>query len=150
MKLNGGRLNSENYFHSFWGKSHICLSMNIFKQVPGIWGAVMSSTPSLVFGCLQNSSWNLRRSGDFETTLNGIWHLFSCLCHHQKVQSYFHMLNIKKAFEREIQAVILVRAILFYPYWKNLEYLNYYWISLELKVTYISCLVEDLSVYFHA
>lgn len=60
------------------------------------------------------------------------------------------MLNIKKAFEREIQAVILVRAILFYPYWKNLEYLNYYWISLELKVTYISCLVEDLSVYFHA
>jgi len=28
------------------------------------------------------------------------------------------MLNSKKGFEREIQAVVVVGAILFYPYWK--------------------------------
>lgn len=72
-----------------------------------------------VFQCLPNYFWNLRRIGDFEPTLNGIWHLFSYLCHHQKVQSYFHILNSMKGFERAIQAVVLVRAILFYPCWKT-------------------------------
>jgi len=67
----------------------------------------------IVFWCLQNPPWNLRRTGDFETTLNGIWHLFSCLCPYQKVEVYFHMLNIKKGFERMVWAIVTVRGFLF-------------------------------------
>lgn len=114
-------------FNTFWGlfsfilgKITQIITNEVYLTKYPVFGLLSWAALQLhkVFCCLQNYFWNLRRTGDFETTLNGIWHLFSYLYHHQKVKSYFHILNSKKDFEREIQAVVLVRAILFYPCWK--------------------------------